>query len=121
MHSGNSGRTYEDRAAALISANGARVLERNFLTRTGEIDIVALDAGCLVFVEVRSRGNPRFCGAAASVDRRKRERLIRSARLYLQARPRWRDLPCRFDVIAFEPPQSEAAPAPRWIRGAFTA
>jgi putative endonuclease len=121
MHSGNRGQSFEERAAALIRDSGARVLERNFLARTGEIDIVALEQGCLVFVEVRSRGNPRFSGAAASVDRRKQARLIRSARLYLQARPRWRDLPCRFDVIAFEPPQSGAAPEPQWIRGAFTA
>jgi putative endonuclease len=98
-----------------------QVLARNFGGRFGEIDIVALDAGQLAFIEVRGRSNPRFAGAAASVDRRKQQRLLKTAQLFLQRHPALATLPCRFDVIAFEPPQSGAEPRMRWIRGAFTA
>ena len=118
----NLGYNYEERAARwLTEREGLQLLERNFRTKTGEIDIVAVDDGCLVFVEVRSRSHARYASAAASVDRRKQQKLLRTAQGYLQRRPELAHLPCRFDVIAFEPRQSRTEATLRWIRGAFTA
>ena len=97
------------------------VLARNFRARTGEIDIIGQHGGCLVFVEVRARGNSRFASAAASVDRRKQLRILRTAQLFLQQQPDLATLPCRFDVIAFEPPQSAPGRELLWIKAAFTA
>ena len=114
------GDAFEERAALWLQESGLRLLARNFRSRLGEIDIVALDGECLVFLEVRRRGNPRFAGAAASVDRRKQQRIQRAAQLFLQRHPQWSALPCRFDVVAFEPPQSAPDGAPLWIRAAFT-
>jgi putative endonuclease len=114
------GTDYEDRAAALLEEQGLRLLERNFSGKTGEIDIIAVEGNLLVFVEVRARTNRYFNSAAGSVDARKRQRIVRTAQLFLQRRPQWANMPCRFDVIAFEPPQSGASPQPHWIRGAFT-
>ncbi len=116
------GTGYEVSAARwLQGSRGMRILARNFRGKTGEIDIVALDDGQLAFIEVRARTNPRYAGAAASVDRRKQRRLLRTAALFLQQHPGLAALPCRFDVITFEPPQSGAEPRLQWIRGAFTA
>ncbi|MEZ5573657.1 MAG: YraN family protein [Halioglobus sp.] len=115
------GADYEDRAALMLEDHGLRLLERNFSGKTGEIDIIAQEGTLLVFVEVRARTNRYFNSAAGSVDRRKQQRLVRTAQLFLQRRPQWADMPCRFDVIAFEPPQSRDAPQVHWIRGAFTA
>jgi len=115
------GEDYEDRAATLLEDHGLRVLERNFRGKTGEIDIIALDGAQLVFVEVRARNNRFFESAAGSVNLRKQQRIVRTAQLFLQRRPHWANTPCRFDVIAFEPPQSSTRPGIRWIRGAFTA
>lgn len=115
-----SGEDYERRAARLLVAGGLRVVTRNFRARTGEVDIIALDGNTLVFVEVRARSNPAFTSAAGSVDRRKQRRLYNTAQRFLQRHPQWRDLPCRFDVVAFEPRQSASELAPNWIRGAFT-
>ncbi|MCB1706037.1 MAG: YraN family protein [Halioglobus sp.] len=115
------GDDYENRAAALIEESGLCVVERNFRGKTGEIDIVAEDSEQLVFIEVRARTNHQFESAAGSVNRRKQQRLVRTAQLFLQHRPRWAGSACRFDVIAFEPPQSGSPPQIRWIRGAFTA
>ncbi|MBN7795366.1 YraN family protein [Parahaliea mediterranea] len=112
---------YEELAAQWLRARGWEIVARNVRFRGGELDIVALDGGHLVFVEVRQRSNPRYTGAAASVGRDKQRRLVRAASLFLQRHPRWANRPCRFDVIAFEPPQSAAHPEPRWIRAAFTA
>lgn len=115
------GKRSEQHAARWLRARGLRILARNFRARCGEIDIVAIHDDCLVFVEVRSRSNPRFAGAAASIDRAKQRRILRTAQLFLRANPGLAAMRCRFDVIAFEPPQSAAGPRPRWIRGAFTA
>ena len=115
------GDTYEERAAALVENNGLCRLERNFKGKTGEIDIIARDGEQLVFVEVRARTNRHFDSAAGSVDTRKQQRIVRTAQLFLQRRPQWANAPCRFDVIAFDPPQSGSLPRIRWIRGAFTA
>jgi putative endonuclease len=115
------GSDFEDRAAVLLEDQGLRLLERNFRGKTGEIDIIAMEGSHLVFVEVRARTNRYFNSAAGSVDARKRQRIVRTAQLFLQRRPQWANMPCRFDVIAFEPPQSGASPQPHWIRGAFTA
>lgn len=116
------GAGYEARAAQwLRRTRGLRIVARNFRGKTGEIDIIALDDCQLAFIEVRSRTNPRYASAAASVDSHKQRRLLRTAQLFLQQHPDLAALPCRFDVITFEPPQSGAEPRIQWIRGAFTA
>ena len=114
------GSHYEARAARFLQDQGLRILQTNYRCRCGEIDLVARHHQYLVFVEVRSRGNPRFSSAAASVDLRKQRKLLRTAQFFLQQYPKLAQLPCRFDVIAFEPPQSRAQDTPRWIPGAFT-
>lgn len=115
------GKQYEDRAEQYLRVQGLHILARNFATKTGEIDIICKTDTTLIFVEVRARSNPRFASAAASVDRRKQQRLIRTAQMFLQRHQQWAQLPCRFDVLAFEPPQLKTDHAPTWIRCAFTA
>jgi putative endonuclease len=115
------GDEYEQQAVELLVDQGLQILDRNFAGKTGEIDIVALDRTYVVFLEVRVRRHRSYAGAAASVDRPKQRRIIRTAQLFLRANPRWRQSPCRFDVIAFEPRQSELGSSANWIRSAFTA
>jgi len=118
----SAGEDYECQAALWLEQHqGVTLLARNFRCRAGEIDIVARDDRHLVFLEVRARSNPRYASAAASVDWRKQQRLRRAAQFYLQRHPRLAHLPCRFDVIAFQPRQSGAGQELLWIRGAFTA
>ncbi|MFV0278890.1 MAG: YraN family protein [Parahaliea sp.] len=112
---------HEQAACHWLAARGLHILGRNLRYRGGELDIVALDGDTLVFVEVRSRSNPRYAGAAASVGRHKQQRLLRAASAFLKSHSKLANHPCRFDVVAFEPPQSTASPEPRWIRSAFTA
>lgn len=115
------GDCYEIKAAEILTSAGLRILARNFSRKTGEIDIIALQQTCVVFVEVRLRSHRGYAGAAASVDRRKQQRIIRTAQLYLRANPMRAQSPCRFDVIAFEPRQSDSELSANWIRSAFTA
>ena len=112
---------YEDQAVTLINNAGLLLRKRNFRTKIGEIDLIVKDKAQLVFIEVRARSNRRFDSAAGSVNARKRARIVRTAQLFLQQSPNLTNMPCRFDVIAFEPPQFGPEPRMRWIRSAFTA
>ena len=78
------------------------IVERNFRTRGGEIDIVARKGDVLVFVEVRSREVLDFGTPEESVTPAKRRRIVGAARRYLSKVPpsSWRE--ARFDVIAIE-------------------
>jgi len=94
------GREGEDAALAHLSSHGLQLVERNFLCKGGEIDLIMRDGERLVFVEVRRRADPRHGGAAASVTPRKQRRMIHAAQLFLQ---RYRPTPpCRFDVVAID-------------------
>jgi putative endonuclease len=115
----NLGRSYEERASVWLKNRGLRILDRNFASRTGEIDIIAWHDEHLAFIEVRARNHIGYAGAAASVSRAKQRKIIQTAHIYLQENQHLSQSPCRFDVIAFEPRQSGAGI--RWIRCAFTA
>lgn len=111
---------YEQRAADWLASAGWTIVARNYRTRLGEIDIVALDQNILVFIEVRARHNPQFASASSSVDWRKQRKVSRSAQLFLKQQRKWSGWACRFDVIAFEPTQLASELKLRWIRSAFT-
>lgn len=95
------GAEFERRAAAYLERRGLRVVEKNYVCRRGELDLVCDDGGTLVFVEVRARADGRFGAPEETVRRLKRRRLVLAARHYLMVR-RVEDRPCRFDVVAIE-------------------
>src|SRR5579859_1559970 len=107
------GMAAESRAVDFLRAQGLEILERNYLRRLGELDIVARENDVLVIAEVRARSSNRFGGAAASVDFRKQQRLVRAASQLLQRRCDLARMPVRFDVICVSGPNIE------WIRQAF--
>ncbi|RCX33420.1 YraN family protein [Thioalbus denitrificans] len=111
------GREAEERACRHLTAAGLRLLERNFNSRRGEIDLVMREGATLVFVEVRYRRSDRFGSGAESVDRRKMSRILAAARHYLQLHPGAADRPCRFDVVAIGPGDGNGGID--WIRDAF--
>jgi putative endonuclease len=110
-----AGRAAERLAEHFLAARGLVILERNFRCRAGEVDLIARDGTTLVFVEVRLRADSRFGGAAASVDARKRAKVLRAARFYLANQP---DRPCRCDVVALDRLDPDRI---EWIRDAFSA
>ena len=94
------GRDAEARALTFLLKQGLTLIEKNFRCRVGEIDLIMRDAHMLVFIEVRSRKDRRFGGAAASVGPVKQQRLWRSATFYLL---RFRKPPvCRLDLVAID-------------------
>jgi putative endonuclease len=93
-----TGRSAEDLAVSLLEGRGYRIVARNWRRPEGEIDVVAEDGGVCVFVEVRSRTGEEFGHPLESVNARKRGRIVRAARLYLDAEPTNAE-GFRFDVV----------------------
>ncbi|MFD2371269.1 YraN family protein [Brevibacillus sp. GCM10020057] len=93
------GQQGEQLAETYLIQKGYEIVGRNVRTRRGEIDLIAVDRGSLVFVEVRTRSSLAFGTAAESVSWRKRQKLRELAMEYLQGLSRY--VPAfRFDVIA---------------------
>jgi putative endonuclease len=93
------GRTGEDRAARFLINKGYRILERNYRTRNGEIDLIGLHQGTVAFIEVKTRSNDAFGAPELAVDLRKQQRMIKAALGYIKAK-KLHQVPCRFDVVA---------------------
>ncbi len=78
---------------------GYKILERNYYTRAGEIDIIAKDGDYLAFVEVKYRWNEAYGFPSEAVSTRKQRKIIQCARYYLLTHGYGEYVPCRFDVI----------------------
>ena len=117
MEAATSGTAAEQLACRHLQAQGLLLVERNFHSRHGEIDLIMNDRDCVAFIEVRYRRDSRYGSAAETVDRRKQAKLLACARYYLQQHPRCAGRPCRFDVVAVS--GSAGQPEIEWIRDAF--
>ena len=106
------GRQAEASAAVFLQQQGLQLVERNYRSRHGEIDLIARDGATLVFVEVRLRSGNTFGGAAASITAAKRAKLAQTARHYLATLPV--TPPCRFDALLFN-----GAGGIEWLKNAF--
>lgn len=91
----------ESAAARHLERCGYRIVEANARCRFGEIDLVAYDAGVIVFVEVKSNRGNRYGAPEEMVTPFKQRRLTRLAAWYLQRRG-WLGRPARFDVVAVD-------------------
>jgi putative endonuclease len=110
----------EKTAARFLRTLGYRILEHNFTCEIGEIDIVALDVRCVVFVEVRSTEAGDAQKPALSVDHKKQAKLSNLALYYLKRRGLL-DCSARFDVLAISWPAGQAEPAVTHFQNAFEA
>lgn len=115
-----TGLAAEEEAARHLTGRGYRIVERNWRCRSGEIDLIALDGGVLVFVEVRSRRNPtRFGTAVEAITPRKRAQVRSVAQIYLAMRPSARASSVRFDVVAVTFDGEGEVTELRHLEGAF--
>jgi putative endonuclease len=108
----------ESLAVWYLRLTGYRILERNFRCRMGEIDVIAIKRGLLVFVEVRTRGPGSMQHPIETVDTLKVARTIGAARTYLcrfvPSLP-----PCRFDIVGITAGSRFPLSHFRHIKGAF--
>ncbi|NCG06922.1 MAG: YraN family protein [Gammaproteobacteria bacterium] len=113
----STGAYWEQRAHDLIVSRGATVIARNYTSRRGEIDLIALDRGTVAFIEVRYRRRPQFGSALASVSLAKQQRVLMTAQAFLLSHHDYCNRYCRFDIIGFDG-RSDSTRA-QWLKGAF--
>ena len=91
----------ESDAADFLRQKGAQILQMNYRTPYGEIDVIAIMDGVLVFCEVKRRSGNLHGSPAEAVTRAKQRKIIRAAEIYLARHPA--EMPVRFDVIEVQP------------------
>lgn len=107
----------EDLARNYLGSHGLTWVESNYRCRLGEIDLIMRDLNYLVFIEVRSRTSSAYGGAIQSITYSKRQKLLRTATLYLQTKKLYDKQLCRFDVVSLD----GVPPKITWIKNAFGA
>lgn len=111
----------EQAAARYLKKKGYRLLAHGHRQRLGEIDLIALEGQCLVFVEVKTWRSNLAADPSEAVHQRKQERLTRAALIYLKQH-RLLDHPARFDVISIVWPEDCRQPTQiRHFENAFEA
>jgi putative endonuclease len=88
----------ENLAVKFLKEKGYRIIERNYKTPIGEIDIIAQDGNTIVFIEVKTRTDEFFGQPFEAVNKKKRRKLKNVALLYLKRHVR--EFSVRFDVLS---------------------
>jgi len=112
------GQTGEALAGALLEQKGYIILERNYKTKMGEIDIVARHENTLVFIEVKARKSSYFGNPKYAVNRKKQKKISMAALYYLKATNQ-SNAKARFDVVSILSESSAVNPQIEIVRNAF--
>ena len=95
-----TGRRYEDIAYHYLEKAGMKMLHKNFRCRQGEVDIIGLHKGCLVFVEVKYRSSTRSGLPEEAVGDLKQKKICRASDYFRMKYPRFAGMQVRYDVLA---------------------
>ena len=95
------GQTGEALAVRYLKKHGYKILERNYRTPTGEIDIIAKEKNTIAFVEVKTRSDRYFGNPKSAVTPKKQKKISMAALTYLKSTDQI-DAKARFDVVAIE-------------------
>lgn len=101
----------EDYVAQVLENWGYTILERNWHSRYGEVDIIAQNQEFILFVEVKTRKSARYAQPYESVDQRKQAKILKTVESYLQAHPS--PLQPRLDVASLVAPQGVETAQPQ--------
>ncbi|MBU4287313.1 MAG: YraN family protein [Proteobacteria bacterium] len=112
----NFGKKSESIAAKLLKKHGYKILEQNYRTKLGEIDIIAKDKDTLVFVEVKSRSSNLFGNPKWAVTPKKQRKISMVALLYIKS-TKQSNVKARFDVVAIS--SAKDKPSIEIIKNAF--
>ncbi|HPT72092.1 MAG TPA: YraN family protein [Candidatus Cloacimonadota bacterium] len=91
--------TGEKLAVGILKRKGYEILETNFHSRFGEIDIIARSHSHIIFVEVKTRTNLNRDLALEAVTARKQKRITETAFQYLQLHQEYNDFMIQYDII----------------------
>ena len=110
------GETGESLAAWYLKKNGYKIIEQNYRTQLGEIDIIAKEKKTIVFVEVKARKSTRFGNPKWAVTPKKQRKISMVALYYLKTTNQI-NTKARFDVVAITSNQDQ--PQIEIVKNAF--
>lgn len=100
MNKRRLGAKKEEEACLFLQEKGYEIIDKNFYSRYGELDLVCKKKEYLVFVEVKYRREDAFGYPSEAVTRKKQRAMYRTAEYYLYKNQIKADTPCRFDVVS---------------------
>lgn len=100
MNNRLTGKRYEEQAAKYMQKHGFVLLEQNFRCRQGEIDIIGIHEGCLVFVEVKYRNNSKAGLPEEAVGKAKQLKICMVSDYYRISHKEEANRQVRYDVVA---------------------
>ncbi|RJQ57733.1 MAG: YraN family protein [Desulfobacteraceae bacterium] len=106
----------ESEAVRFLTKNGYRILQQNYRTKLGEIDIIAKDGGVIVFVEVKARRSKRYGHPKWAITPKKQRNMSMVALHYLKSTHQMQSR-ARFDVLTIQ--SDERPPQIEIVRNAF--
>lgn len=110
------GKRYEEKACRYLESKGMKMVEKNFRCRQGEIDLIGLHEGYLVFVEVKYRAE-NAGHAAEAVTEAKQRKICRTADYYRYRHRIGEDRAMRYDVVAMQGTENNLRIV--WYKNAF--
>lgn len=113
MNRRQTGAEKEQLAAEYLTVQGVKIVERNFRSRRGEIDLVGYHGKYLVFVEVKYRSSKKNGSAQEAVGYRKQQKICQVADYYRYLHKLGEDCFIRYDVVAIQGEEIF------WIQNAF--
>ncbi len=115
------GQEAETLATNYLIEHGLGIIEKNFHSRFGEIDIIAEDKNkVLAFIEVRYRQNTTYMDVVETIDHNKCRKIIKTSQYYLSQHHAYRQHQYRYDFIGIVN-NSKQQPVIEWIKNAFQA
>ena len=114
---GNKG---ERAASRYLKRKGMRIIARQYATRWGEIDLIAIDKGTVVFVEVKTRSNSKFGRPGEAIDFKKQKNMTQSALFFLKQKGLL-ETASRFDVVGIIWSPEQKKPTIEYEANAFEA
>ncbi|MCP4391066.1 MAG: YraN family protein [Gammaproteobacteria bacterium] len=114
------GLRYEDQARIYLQARGLHLLNKNFSSRGGEIDLIMRDRDTICFIEVKFRKSLAYGGAANTITISKQRKIVNTALYYIASRKQLARQPLRFDAFLIQR-QPDGSDRIDWIQNAFYA
>lgn len=93
------GRLGEQSASKYLAKKKYKIIEKNFTTKVGEVDLIALYGDLLVFIEVKTRSSTAYGNPAEAVDYNKQRKYVLLAEQYVFMHPEHNKRSIRFDVV----------------------
>lgn len=99
MSKSSIGKQGEDRAVQFLTEKGFQIIERNYHSRFGEVDVIGIDDDVLVFIEVKTWPSFGLEQLEQGINTRKQKRIIETAKYFLSIHRKYMGMAMRFDVV----------------------